>query len=72
MAIDEALKRGVPHPNAVRLSLTRRREQQNKPPPIPVELPKDPKVRGIAVRDHDLTQYDGLAGEDEGEEDSEE
>ena len=69
--IDEALKRGVPHPNAVRLSLTRRREQQDKPPPIPVDLPDDPKVRGIAVRDHDLTDYDGLAGEDE-EEDSEE
>ena len=69
--IDEALKRGVPHSNAVRLSLTRRREQQNKPPPIPVALPKDPKVRAIAVRDHDLTEYDGLAGEDE-EEDSEE
>ena len=69
--IDEALKRGVPHPNAVRLSLTRRREQQDKPPPIPVDLPDDPKVRDIAVRDHDLTDYDGLAGEDE-EEDSEE
>ena len=69
--IDEALERGVPHPNAVRLSLTRRREQQNKPPPIPVELPKDPKVRDIAVRDHDLREYDGLAGEAE-EEDSEE
>ena len=69
--IDEALERGVPHSNAVRLSLTRRREQQNKPPPIPVELPEDPKVRDIAVRDHDLTDYDGLAGEAE-EEDSEE
>ena len=69
--IDEALKRGVPHSNAVRLSLTRRREQQNKPPPIPVELPKDPRVRDIAVRDHDLTGYDGLADEDE-EEDREE
>ena len=32
---------------------------------------EDPRVRGIAVRDHDLTGYDGLAGEAE-EEDSEE
>ena len=70
--IDEALKRGAPHPNAVRLSLTRRREQRNKPPPLAVELPKDPKVRDITVRDHDLTEYDGLAGEDDEEEDSEE
>ena len=69
--IDEALKRGVPHPNAVRLSLTRRREQNDRPPPIPVDLPDDPKVRGIAVRDHDLGEYDGLAGKHE-EEDSEE
>ena len=58
------------HPNAVRQSLTRRREQRDKPPPIPVELPSDPRVRDIAVRDHDLTGYDGLAGEPE--EDSEE
>ena len=69
--IDEALKRGVPHPNAVRLSLTRRREQRNEPPPVPVDLPDDPRVRGIAVRDHDLGGYDRLAGEHETE-DSEE
>ena len=69
-AIDEALKRNAPHPNAVRLSLTRRREQQDKPPAIPVDLPDDPKVRDIAVRDHDLGGYDGLA--EDPEEDSEE
>ena len=58
------------HSNAVRQSLTlARREQRDKPPPIPVELPSDPRVRDIAVRDHDLTGYDGLAGEPE--EDSE-
>ena len=54
----------------MRLSLTRRREQKDKPPPIPVDLPDNPKVRNLAVRDHDLTGYDGLAGE--AEEDSEE
>ena len=70
VAIEEALKRGVPHPNAVRLSLTRRREQRNQPPPIPVDLPDDPKLRDIAVRDHDLGEYDGLA--EDPEEDSEE
>ena len=61
-AIDEALKRDVPHPNAVRLSLTRRREQRDEPPPIPIDLPRDPRLRDIAVRDHDLGGYDGLAG----------
>ena len=60
-AIDEALERGVPHPNAVRLSLTRRREQRDQPPPIPVDLPGDPNVRNITVRHHDLGGYDNLA-----------
>ena len=69
-AVGEALERGVPHPNAVRQSLTRRREQRDKPPPIPVDLPNDPRLRDITVRDHDLNGYDGLAGEPE--EDSEE
>ena len=68
-AIGEALERGVPHPNAVRQSLTRRREQRGKPPSIPVDLPGDPRLRDITVRDHDLSGYDGLAGGSE--EDSE-
>ena len=60
-AIGEALERGVPHPNAVRLSLTRRREQRNQPPPVPVDLPSAARARDITVRDHDLGGYDGLA-----------
>src|SRR5262249_21589814 len=32
-AICEALARGVPHPNAVRLALEQRREQRRQPPP---------------------------------------
>ena len=69
-AIGEALKRGIPHPNAVRLSLARRREARDQPPSIPVDLPKNPRLRDIAVRDHDLGGYDGLA--EDPEEDSEE
>ena len=69
-AIGGALKRGVPHPNAVRLSLARRREARDQPPSIPVDLPKNPRLRDIAVRDHDLGGYDGLA--EDPEEDSEE
>ena len=52
------------------VSLTRRREQRNEPPPIPIDLPGDPRLRDIAVRDHDLGGYDGLAGHHE--EDSQE
>ena len=56
-------------PPASPARLTRRREQRDRPPPIPVDLPDDPRLRDIAVRDHDLTDYDGLAGKPE--EDSE-
>ena len=59
-AIAEALQRGVPHPNAVRLSLARRREQRDQPPPVPLSLPDDPRVRDQAVRPHALADYDQL------------
>ena len=59
-AIAEALQRGVPHPNAVRLSLERRREQRDQPPPVPLTLPDDPRVRDQAVRPHALADYDQL------------
>jgi transposase len=69
-AIQEALSRGVPHPNAVRLSLERRREQRELPPPLPLTLPDDPRVRDQAVRPHALGNYDHItthpeAGDDE-------
>jgi hypothetical protein len=59
-AIAEALARGVPHPNAVRLSLERRREQRHQPPPLPLNLPEDPRVRDQVVRPHALAGYDDL------------
>ena len=62
-AITEALQRGVPHPNAVRLSLERRREQRELPPPVPLTLPDDPRVRDQAVRPHALADYDQLRPE---------
>jgi len=59
-AIGEALERGVPHPNAVRLSLERRREQRHQPPSLPVALPADERVRNLVVRPHPLEDYDPL------------
>jgi transposase len=64
-AIDEALTRGVPHPNAVRLSLERRREQRELPPPLPLSLPDDPRVRDAAVRPHALADYDQVGASQE-------
>jgi hypothetical protein len=59
-AIDEALAREVPHPNAVRLALQRRREQRNQPPPIALALPPDPRLRTLVVRPQALSDYDQL------------
>ena len=68
-AIGEALQRGVPHPNAVRLSLERRREQRDQPPPLPLTLPDDPRVRDQVVRPHALADYDQLNSRSEARDD---
>ncbi len=59
-AIGEALARGVPHPNAVRLSLERRREGRRQDPPLAVALPDDARVKHLVVRPHNLHDYDQL------------
>jgi len=60
IAIREALGRGVPHPNAVRLALERRREQRGEPPPVAVELSAAVQARDTPVRPHALNTYDRL------------
>src|SRR5258705_72149 len=55
-AIREAIERGVPHPNAVRLALDHRRELRDQPPPVAVILPEHVKVRDAHVRPHRLRQ----------------
>jgi hypothetical protein len=59
-AILEALQRGVPHPNAVRLALARRREQRGEPPTIGVALPTHLQARDTTVLPHALETYDQL------------
>ncbi len=59
-AIAEALARDVPHPNAVRLALQRVREQRDQPPPLPIALPADRRVRELVVCPHKLEDYDQL------------
>jgi len=61
-AIEDALQRGVPHPNAVRLALERRREAQHIPPPV-VTLPAHLSERDIHVKTHTLESYDKLTKE---------
>ena len=55
-AIREALDRGVPHPNAVRIALERRREA----PPVATELPPNVQARDAPVQPHAIETYDQL------------
>ena len=64
-AIGEAMGRGVPHPNAVRLALARRRQAKAEPPPLAVALPDHVKRRDVAVRAHALNDYDRLMEHDD-------
>jgi transposase len=65
-AVELALERGVPHPNAVRLALEQRREARQLPPPVAVSLSPTAQQRDVTVRPHDLDGYDRLT-EDEDE-----
>lgn len=59
-AIEEAVRKEVFHPHAVRHVLEQRRRERDQPPPVAVELPDDPRVRDIVVRSHPLNSYDAL------------
>ena len=59
-AVLEALARDIPHPNAVRLVLERRREERHEPPPIAINLPEHVRAKDQPVRPHDLASYDNL------------
>ena len=60
LAIAEALAQQVPHPNAVRQVLERRREQRRQPSPIAIALPDNPKAKTLVVRPASLTGYDQI------------
>lgn len=66
-AILEALAQGVPHPNAVRLALERRRDEHNRPPPLSVPLSEKARAAHIVVRTASLAGYDQISepGEDD-------
>jgi hypothetical protein len=59
-AIIEALERNVPHPNAVRLALERRRDDHRQDPPVAITLPAHVRARDKVVRAHSLETYDQL------------
>lgn len=59
-AVELAVERGVPHPNAVRLALEQRREARQRPPPVAVPLSPTAQQRDVSVRPHHLDGYDQL------------
>jgi hypothetical protein len=61
-AIAEALERDVPHPNAVRFALERRRQERRQPPPVALDLPDHVKAKDTPVRPARLELYDALKG----------
>jgi len=50
----------VPHPNAVRLALERRREERHQAPPVAIILPAHVRARDTVVQPHALDTYDRL------------
>ena len=60
-ALEHALERGTPTPASVAHLLEQERRRRNQPPPVPVELSDDPRIRDMRVTPHNLEDYDGLA-----------
>lgn len=66
LAVQEAIDKGSPHPETVRLVLDRRRRARQVLPSVPVKLPDSPEVRDIVVTPHPLGDYDPF---DDGQDD---
>ena len=60
IAILEALSKNIPHPNAVQITLEKRREEREQPPPISLSLHSDKRIRELVIRPHDIKNYDQL------------
>ena len=57
-AVLNAIARGVPHPNAVRLALANERERAGRPPALALVLPEHVARRDAAMPTHSLASYD--------------
>ncbi len=63
-ALVAALREDTAHLGAVRHFIDLHRARRGQPPPIPVALPDDPRVRALTVRAHPLTDYEQLTREE--------
>lgn len=64
VALEEALARGTIAFSAIAHILEVKRRRRNAPPTVHVELPDDPRIKNLHVKQHDLRRYDGLADDD--------
>ena len=62
-AIAAALQSDAAYLGGVRHFIDQQRKESNKPPPLPLALPDDPRLRTLSVRPHDLADYDRLHDE---------
>jgi hypothetical protein len=63
-ALVAALREDTAHLGAVRHFIDLHRARRGQPPPIPVALPADPRVRALTVRAHPLADYEQLTREE--------
>jgi len=70
-AIAEAVRSRVPHLAGVKQILDRKRHERGVPPPIPVRLPDDARLRDLVVKPHDLADYEQLHSERDADEPAE-
>jgi len=63
-ALVAALREDTAHLGAVRHFIDLHRARRGQPPPIPVALPDDPRIRALTVRAHPLTDYEQLTREE--------
>jgi transposase len=63
LALQDALNRRAPHPNAVRLALEARLEREDRPPPVALPLSPVARSRDVTVTPHDLKDYEQLTEE---------
>ena len=59
-ALGEVLKRGAISADSVEHVLEQKARARQAKPTLPVELPDDPRVRGLRITPHELKSYDTL------------
>ncbi len=57
IAMLDALKRKVPHPNSVRLSLQRTLDEKQQPPKLSSTVSLDKRVSTLTIKPHSLNSY---------------